>query len=244
MSTARAGTVDISTVTGTAVCSGTSFNFETVDGGTLLIWTNAIGITSVVDSAGAQWPYRLVAMSTGMWCFAIPLAGAGANGFSSSAQWTVNFAAAVSGWYAWVQGTPYMPPLPVQVVTVANPAAGANWSYKLPFPARVAHIGAGFVTSSTAADRYPYMNFLSLGGGANAFDGLPAGSPMTAGAGYNLSWQAGSGFVPYFSPGADAWVAAIPDYGVLPAGTVIEAGVSGLQAGDQWSAINLELEPA
>ena len=162
---------------------------------------------------------------------------------SGATSVTVGFYASAAQVYQY-QEVPFVPRQgPVVSINVPNPAAGANWSYTLPFNARVAHIGAVFVTSSTAADRYPYMNFLSLGGG-NAFDGLPAGSPMTAGAAYNLSWQAGAGFVPYLSQGAYLWTAAIPDYGVLPAGTVIESGVSGLQAADQWSAINLQLAPA
>ena len=226
-----------------AVASGTSFNWETADGGTLLIWTNAIGITSVVDSAGANWPFRLVAMSSTMWCFAIPLSGTAADGFSA-AHWTVNFAAAISGWYAWVQGAPYLPPSQPLQVTVPQPAAGANWSYTLPFPARVRHIGAVFTASATAATRYPYVNINPGSPAGNGFDALPNGQGMTAGGAYYLSWQAGSGFVPYLSLGANQWQAAIPDYGVLPTGTVIGSGVLALQAGDQWGSTNLQLEPA
>ena len=132
----------------------------------------------------------------------------------------------------------------VRAETVANPAAGANWSYTLQWPARLRHIGAVFATDATVVTRYPYVVINPGTSNGNAFDAMPAGNGLAANSSYNFSWQAGSGFVPYLSQGANGWVAAIPDYGVLPAGTVIESGVSGLQAADQWSAINLQLAPA
>ena len=243
MSTVRAGTVDIGTVTGTAVCSGTYFNWETEDGGTLLIWTNTIGITSVVDSTGAQWPFRLVAISGGMWCFAIPLSGTGANGFST-AYWTVNFAAAVSGWYAWVQGTPYMPPLPAQQVSVPNPAAGADWSYVVPFPARVISISAQLETSATTADRWPYI--IGLLGPANSYPQYILATPtaLTAGAGWHIQGWPGGPEAPNTSGDAIGIMRfSIPAL-VLPAGAGVSSVTPGLQVTDQWSAVNLELAPA
>ena len=243
MSTVRAGTVDISTVTGTAVCSGTYFNWETEDGGTLLIWTNTIGITSVVDSTGAQWPFRLVAVSGGKWCFAIPLSGTGANGFST-ALLTVNFAASVSGWYAWVQGTPYMPTLPVQQVNLPNPAAGSDWSYTLPFPARVIAISAQLGTSTTTAERWPYI--IGLLGQALSYAQYvlttPTGFPASAG-GHIQGWLGGPEVPTQSSDPVLSTRFAIPSM-LLPPGAPVSSVTLGLQTGDQWSDIILQLAPA
>ncbi len=130
-----------------------------------------------------------------------------------------------------------------QTITVVSPPAGANWSYTLPRAGRLLSIGCTYFCSATVANRQPYVSF-SLGNG-NAYDFLPSGTSLTASQASNLSMRAGPGFVPYHSDAANAWMSSMTDYGVLPAGTVINSGVGngGIQASDQWSNINLQLEP-
>ena len=233
-------TQNVNADAGEIVSGSTSYTWDLMtDSGTLIIWVDST-VTSVTDSAGAVWAYRLVAIGNGTYVYAIPIAPAGYN----ATQLTIDFASALgaAGRFLHVQGTPFLPKLPVQTISVPNPAAGAQWSYTLAYPAKLRHIGAVFTTSATAANRYPYVS-IGLGHG-NSFDALPNGSPLTASAAVNLSWQAGSPSVPFNSPGANGWLASIPDYGVLPTGTVISSGVSGMQSTDQWSNVNLQLEPA
>jgi len=129
------------------------------------------------------------------------------------------------------------------VVDVASPAAGANWSYTLPYPARVAHIGATYTCDSTTGNRYPYVG-LSTGPGGSA-DALPAGTPLGANQAANLSWVAGPLAVPFFSPGANVWRATLSQDVVFSTGQVIAAAVGTYQGpGDTWTNINLTLVPA
>ena len=167
-------TQNVNADAGEIVSGSTSYTWDLMtDSGTLIIWVDST-VTSVTDSAGAVWAYRLVAIGNGTYVYAIPIAPAGYN----ATQLTIDFASALgaAGRFLHVQGEPFLPKLPLQTVTVANPAAGAQWSYTLVYPARLRHIGAVFTTSATAANRYPYVN-IGLGHG-NSFDALPNGSPL------------------------------------------------------------------
>ena len=126
-------------------------------------------------------------------------------------------------------------PVTVKIVTVPEPAAGADWSYTLPYAAKVVGVAATLTTSATAGTRLPRLNLAGMytdmsasGVAASSSDGL-------------YGWRA--------SPGAITGISihnyGIPDLGVLPAAAVIasNSGVT-LQAGDQWSAVSLVLEPA
>ena len=123
------------------------------------------------------------------------------------------------------------PHVPVQTVSVGNPAAGANWSFALPWPAKVKAVTAELVSAA---------------GGSN---------PALDVAGVALYWETGTlSTGTYYlkawpGPPALAVVSqlgnillAIPDMGVLPAGATITG--TGQAAGDQWSNINVVLEPA
>ena len=194
-------------------------------------------ITGVVDGNGRPIPFHVVALPTateaGSWLVEMPL-------YQGNA--TVTFSEATGGTLLYYSAPPPVPKFPVQTVSVGNPAAGADWSYTTSYPARLLHVGAVFTSSSTAATRYPQLNFPGIGN-ANAYDAMPAGSGITASQAFNLQWRLGFGAA-YQMSGANTWAASFADYGVLPAGTVIASSTSGLQAGDQWSNISLLLEPS
>ena len=122
-------------------------------------------------------------------------------------------------------------PVTVQTVSVPEPAAGATWSYTLPYPAKVTAVVAELVSASGGSNPTLSVGPITL---------YWETGTLAAGTYYLKAWP---------GPPALAVVSqfgnillAIPDLGVLPAGTVI-AG-SGQAAGDQWSNINVVLEPA
>ena len=192
-------------------------------------------VTSMVDSLGRPVPYELVQLTGTSYGPVYLVTNPGGD------EITVNLAVSDGATVAVLNGRPPTVKLPVQTVAVPNPAAGANWSYTLPYPAKVKTIQCSFFTDATAASRYPYIDWGGLVGG---YDALPFGSPLAASSGVNLAWRAGSLTVPFFSPGANAWLATMPDWGVLPAGSIINSGVADMQSGDYWTAVSLVLEPA
>ena len=228
-----------------------AFTYEgTSDAGTLLIWTPLVGIASVVDSTGAEWPFRLVAISSTFYCFAIPLAGTGASGYSSGI-FTINFVTTFSeGWWAEVFGAPPLPKLSTQFVSVPTPAVGTDWTYDLEFPARLRGIYASFVTDSTAGTRYPafVLNFGQLYVVSFGANNGGVFTIYSVGASTTTLLTAALGAYQMASTGTDTRIfARLPDFGVLPGGGAVSIGSStpGISTtGDQWSSISLALEPA
>lgn len=121
---------------------------------------------------------------------------------------------------------------------VANPAAGADWSFTVPVAARIRirSLSATLTTSATVANRVPQ---LMLTDGTNVYyvmapnQAVSAGITSTVSAGpTNVPVIGAPGFVPLTLPG-DA---------ILPAGHVVKVVTAALQAGDQWTNIWLALE--
>jgi hypothetical protein len=160
-----------------------------VDGGTLLVWTNGIGITSVEDAAGANWPFRLVAISGTNWCYAIPFVATASYGASTGLKFQVNFASAVTnGWYAWVLGTPFLPKLGVQQVD-------GNWtspylSFTVPYPHKVKAVTFTVDIGAAAVDFLMGLGSGSGFGPPGVFSGT-SGQALAANTTYNVSMSAG-----------------------------------------------------
>jgi hypothetical protein len=236
-------------VTGNLVLERQSFTgsvqWDTQDGGTLLVWTPAVGIASVTDELNSSWPYRLVAASSTDWVFAVPLAGSGVNGVDAGTVLTITLASQSAGGYVvHVQGTPFLPKLPVQWVNPANPAAGANWTYTLPYAAKVKAVQAQFAASSVVATRYPYF----VAGTAPATSGnivqVPLGA-VTASEGFQYNAFEGAGNGPSGTGDSPQRVTVPwPSDLVLPAGYVVGVQTTNMQTTDAWTNIRITLEPA
>lgn len=122
----------------------------------------------------------------------------------------------------------------MKTVTVANPAAGADWVWTVPSSTawQIQSIRAQLVTSAAVANRTPVLRVTDTAGN------IVLDAPATAA-------QAASATVVY------EWVAGVPDQALtggdlqleLPTGLTLEANwtvqtvTAGIQAGDQWSLI-------
>lgn len=142
---------------------------------------------------------------------------------------------------AWPGGTIRAPtegPGFIHSVAVANPAAGADWSFTIPTGSRMRFRagGAQLVTSATVATRAT---------GFHATDGVT--EYMFAPA---VQTQAASLTVRYdYLPGATAVALvgtqtsiSLPSDPIFPAGHTIGSATGGIQAGDQWSGIEFCVE--
>lgn len=146
---------------------------------------------------------------------------------------------------------PYMPrmltredrvlPGEKRVVPIPSPAAGADWSVTVPGGRQWRLAGGSFqlVTSATVASRYAPVLF--------SIDGIPFFIAAN-----NVATTASSTSVfvlqPAYSPDQGAQMGVyqpqdIPRGWLLP-GTTIASNSIGLQAGDQYSAIQLVVEEA
>ena len=122
------------------------------------------------------------------------------------------------------------------LISVPNPAAGADWSYSIP-PSTIVHlftITAQLVTSAVVANRTPVLS-VSIGGVSIYTD--PSEVTVTASSTRIYSYANG---VNSLSAG-NAARGGIPDLW-LETGAVISVATGGIDAGDQWSAITLYAE--
>lgn len=155
----------------------------------------------------------------------------GSTGIDYVAATIVNLPLTLIGWGGNVPAVQVAPSLPVMTVSVPEPAAGADWSYTLPYPAKVTAVVAELVSASGGSNPVLTVGLIGL---------YWETGTLAAGTYYLKAWP---------GPPALAVVSqfgnillAIPDLGVLPSGTVISG--AGQASGDQWSNISLVLEPA
>ena len=180
-------------------------------------------VNTEVAAATSTW-YADLPFTDGKTTYEVTLLGANMDG-ATQLEWLVYANTGVD------QVIVTSPVDPVQTISVVNPAAGAGWSFALPWPAKVKAVTA---------------QLDSAAGGSN---------PVLDVAGVQLYWETGTlSTGTYYlkawpGPPALAVVSqfgnillAIPDMGVLPAGATITG--TGQAAGDQWSNINVVLEPA
>lgn len=124
---------------------------------------------------------------------------------------------------------------------VANPAAGAEWSVTVPTGSvwRVRSIYSQLVTSATVANRLTSVVMKDAAG--NIFFQSFLTGAQTAGGTWTIVFSVNA---PNTTLGSfNNSELFIPDV-VLPEGAVVISKSSGLQAGDQYSAISLLIEQA
>ncbi len=122
------------------------------------------------------------------------------------------------------------------VVPVANPAAGADWSFTVPagHVYRLVSVFAQLVTSAVVANR---QALLTVTDGTGTFLRLPAAAVQAASGTVTYSWMAGG--VAYLSlPASQA--AFLPDLNLMPAWG-LASSTALIDVGDQWSGIRLHV---
>lgn len=141
-----------------------------------------------------------------------------------------------------LQSTPppgwrFVAPSP-QVLALDDPAAGADWAYKLPTNrlAKLKAVNAKLTTSATAATRAPQLQVKTQNG--RLVIGTLLNVPLTEGESGILYWATGYGMQTHtsylVSPG-------LP-FLTLPPGCTVLSVTTTLKAGDQWSTITLLVE--
>jgi hypothetical protein len=124
-------------------------------------------------------------------------------------------------------------------VTVANPAAGADWSVTVPAGASFAvnSVSATLVTSAGGSARVATLVITDAGGNV-VFNG-PATASQNASSTENYTWSNAPSTPP---AGATSTVGPLPAGLRLGPGWTLKTVTSGIQAGDQWSAIVLSVQ--
>lgn len=124
------------------------------------------------------------------------------------------------------------------IVAAAQPGAGADWSWQAPFIGRwrLHSVLAHFVASAVVANRNVRLRIVDANGGPFLTVGLAAS--IVASAVQDVC------FAPTLPATAFAGVITngMPVTELLP-GAVVSVTTAGLDVGDQWSAINLVIEP-
>lgn len=127
---------------------------------------------------------------------------------------------------------------PATLINIPTPGAGVNFAYTLTAPARLKSVFLTYSADSSAHNRY-----LSLtAGNYPGFWECPLNATaITASNVFNLiGWPTAPLAA---APGGLYYTAPLPDI-VLPSGAIISSAGMPLSTADQWTLINLGLEPA
>lgn len=132
-------------------------------------------------------------------------------------------------------GSPTGGPGQAVTATVANPAAGADWTYTVPAGVQLTLISvrAVLTTSAAVANRVPLLRVTN----PTAQIILDAGSPTTQAASLTYTYSWGAGAQSAASP--PSIQIGIPQGLRVAAGATIQTVTAGIQAADQWSAITI-----
>jgi hypothetical protein len=125
-------------------------------------------------------------------------------------------------------------------VSVANPAAGADWTYTLPtgYYYRLLAGSMTFTTSATVANRL-VMPEIRDAGGAVLWRGMSQGAIAASSSGRHSWTQVG---VPHaIQATGSAQTVALPDFWI-PGGYVLRPLTLAIDAADQYSTIELLFE--
>lgn len=119
---------------------------------------------------------------------------------------------------------------------VANPAAGADWSFTPDSRAalEIKAVCAVFTSSAAVANRVPSLKITD---GVETVAVIPPPNAQAASLAETYTWIAGGASS---TPGAGfPQVCALPLKIILPPGFVISGQTTNIQAADQWSAISI-----
>ena len=143
------------------------------------------------------------------------------------------------GWPGGRFAYPAEGPGSVQETIVAQPAAGADWSYT--FPAigryRVQQMCATFVTSAAAGNRIPRIQVFGYSGVVTWWAGPQAFVVPSA----SVKVNAASTCITTTVDGSSIHL-PLPSPLIMGSGEILQVSTTGLQAGDQWSSIVLTIE--
>lgn len=120
-----------------------------------------------------------------------------------------------------------------RTVALANPAAGADWSYTVTQVGLLVAAHAILATSAVVANRVPNLSLFDAGGNVMAEVASP--SAQTAGITWRYSWFGGT----TQEQNNGRVVIPLPLSLVLGVGFRFAIATSGLDVGDQWSNIVL-----
>lgn len=127
-----------------------------------------------------------------------------------------------------------------QIVTVAQPAAGADWRWTMPAGlgarARVIALAAMFTTSAAVANRR--VNVRTNDGTGPVMASI-SNTAVTAGSAVLVSAWAGGESVSWTS---GAMQLGLPAELELRPGWFIEGWIGAIDVGDQWGAVRLALD--
>jgi hypothetical protein len=130
----------------------------------------------------------------------------------------------------------------LHTVTVGNPAAGADWTFTVPNAVRwrINSIAAVLTTSATVASRLPQLTVQDVG--ALTTYKAAANSLITASLVTLVAAAPASIGSSVAVPPAQAVLIPTPSDFIVEAGWIIQTNTVALQAGDQWSSININVE--
>lgn len=182
---------------------------------------------AISDTPATDW---WVFGNTGVYSTATEIMQPQAN-FSSTSPWA-NMGPAISVYQ--LSGL-------LQIISLAEPAAGTDWTYTLPYAARLKRVSGSFAaTSATAANRWP-MLVTTQAAGYGGYVPMTTAA-VVAGTNAHIGGWPTAPFASTANP-AGSQTFPFPDE-VLPSGTVVQTVTFNIQAGDQWSSVQLDLEPA
>lgn len=129
-------------------------------------------------------------------------------------------------------------PATLESIAIANPSAGAQWSYTVPAGEilKLASIRYTLTTDANVANRTPGFEILDSTGTVVYSQSSTITQPASLAKVYEYS-NAGESFVP--GSGLGTFLTTIPDEIVLAEGWVIRSTSVAGQVGDQYSAITL-----
>lgn len=135
-----------------------------------------------------------------------------------------------------------------EIVTLANPAAGADWSFTVPSDRIWVPylLSATLTTSAAVANRGPRLRVLNESAVFVAFASAPKQSDSAhalqpASEANVWSWAKGIGGATLMNAGDNYHQQTLGDLALLP-GWRLDVNTLVLQAGDQWSAIIMQVQ--
>lgn len=124
----------------------------------------------------------------------------------------------------------------LSVQALANPAAGADWTYTLTAAGQLAAIISTFVTSAAVANRFPAVQIQDGSGHVLWQVQTPSAQIASLTHLYGLGPQVG------MNAAGNTVMLPIPPGLVLPAGAIVKSVTTAIDVADQWSNVVLSFD--